>query len=94
MPSNLVKKYVREGKGSKKSLEDKWKKAKKAAEKGDAEDKWALTTHIFKNMVGASIDTTEINAFISEMRDASVQKASILDKVELNAAQRLLSVED
>lgn len=42
-------------------------------------------------MVSASVSLIEVTAFISEMRDA---KASVLDKVELNAAQRLLSVED
>jgi len=63
VPSNLIKKDVREGKGSKKSLEKKWDRAKKAAGKGDAEDKWALTTHIYKNMRDASVlDQVETNA--------------------------------
>lgn len=78
VPAPLIKKDVREGKGSKKSLEKKWKRAHDIAKKGDAEDEYALTTHIYK-----------------QMRDASVQPtgASILDKVQLNAAVRLLSVE-
>jgi hypothetical protein len=74
MPSNLIKKDAREGKGSKKSLEKKWDRAKDIAKKSDADEPWALTTHIYKNI-----------------RDA---KASVLDQVELNAAQRLLSVEE
>jgi len=75
MPSNLINKDAREGKGSKKSLERKWDRAKDAAGKKDGEQNYALTTYIYE-----------------KMRDSKKKsKASILDKVKLNAAFRLLS---
>jgi hypothetical protein len=75
MPSALVDKYAREGKGSKESLEKKWREAKEAAKKSNPDDFYALTTSIFEKMV-----------------NASVQKVS-LDKIQLNAARRLLESE-
>jgi hypothetical protein len=51
MPVNQIKHDVKEGKGTKKSLEKKWDKAKKAAGQGKgAKDKGALTNYIYQRM--------------------------------------------
>jgi len=76
MPNNMIKKDVREGEGSKKSLEKKWDKAKDAAKKGDAKEPWALTNYIYQRMKGKK-----------------KSESSVLDKVELNAARRLIASE-
>lgn len=56
MPTALIKKLSKQGKGSVAELEHKWDEAKKAAhEQGKSQD-WAYTTGIFKKMVGASYD--------------------------------------
>lgn len=61
MPTNLIKKLNKEGKGSIQSLETKWNEAKsKAADEGQ-KDNYAYITTIFKSMVGASTQT-QINA--------------------------------
>lgn len=52
MPTGYVKKLAEKHGTSTKTAENKWNKAKDAANKGDADDNWALTTHIFKNMMG------------------------------------------
>ena len=77
MPSNIIKHDVREGEGTKKSLEKKWDKAKDAAKKGHADEPYALTNYIYQRMKGKKKKT----------------KSSVLDKVELNAATRLLASE-
>ncbi len=57
MPTNQIKKDAREGKGSTKSLEHKWDKAKDAARKrtGDS-DNWALTEYIYQKERDASVE--------------------------------------
>lgn len=52
MPTNLIKHDVKEGKGSKKSLEKKWDRAKGIAKKGAKNKKnpWPLAVHIYENM--------------------------------------------
>jgi len=55
MPNNMIKHDVREGEGSKKSLEKKWDKAKKAADKSDADEPWALTNYIYQKEKKASV---------------------------------------
>lgn len=50
MPTSKIKKDARDGKGTVKSLEKKWKKAEDAAGKDHGEQNWPLTMHIYKNM--------------------------------------------
>jgi len=50
MPTSKIKKDAREGKGTVKSLEKKWDKAKDAAGKDHGDQNWPLTMHIYKNM--------------------------------------------
>lgn len=42
MPNNMIKHDVKEGKGSKQSLEKKWDKAGKAAEESHPDNRYAL----------------------------------------------------
>jgi hypothetical protein len=55
MPSNIIKHDVRVGEGSKKSLEKKWDKAGKAAEKSHPDNKYALQNYIYQKMKKASV---------------------------------------
>ncbi|QRE00247.1 hypothetical protein [Burkholderia phage BCSR5] len=52
MPSNQIKHDVKEGKGTKKSLEKKWNRAEKIGKKGakDKKNPWPLVQHIYQNM--------------------------------------------
>ena len=53
MPNNIIKHDEKEGKGSKKSLEHKWDKAGKAAEKSTGKkDDYALQNYIYHKMTG------------------------------------------
>jgi hypothetical protein len=83
MPANQIKHDVKEGKGTKKSLEKKWDRAKKAAGEGKADDKWALTNYIYQKMRDASVQP------MPGEEEGHEEEASILDKVNLNAATRL-----
>ena len=69
-PSAYVKKFP--------GGEDKWKRAKAIAAKSDYEDKWALTTHIFKKMVGVK-ESSQIDAW------------SILTSLGLSNLNKILS---
>lgn len=54
MPNNIIKHDVKEGKGSKESLENKWDKAGKAAEKSTGKkDDYALQNYIYHKMTSA-----------------------------------------
>lgn len=50
MPTSKIKKDAKDGKGTVKSLEKKWDKAKDAAGEEGGEQNWPLTMHIYKNM--------------------------------------------
>jgi len=62
MPANQIKHDVKEGKGTKESLEKKWDEAKDAAEKSDPDDKWALTNYIYQKKRDASVIKTNAAA--------------------------------
>lgn len=63
MPTSKIKKDVREGLGTKKSLEKKWDKAKEAAGKGPGgKPKWPLVMHIYQNMTHQASAITAANA--------------------------------
>jgi hypothetical protein len=62
MPNSMINKDAREGKGSKKSLEHKWNKAKDAAGKKDGEQNWALTNYIYQQEKKASTIKTNATA--------------------------------
>jgi len=75
MPNSIIKHDVKEGKGSKKSLEKKWKDAGKAADKSEPDNKYALQNYIYHKMTSAVerlIATQEITADTAEqaIRDA------------------------
>lgn len=54
MPNNIIKHDVKKGKGSKESLENKWDKAKKAADKSSGKkDDYALTNYIYHKMTSS-----------------------------------------
>jgi len=74
MPNTLITHDVREGEGSRKSLEKKWDKAGKAAEKTDADEPYALQNYIYQRMKGKKTESS-------------------LNKIQLNAARRLLESE-
>lgn len=60
MPVNQIKHDVREGKGTKQSLERDWDKAKDASKKSTGkDDDWALTNYIYQKERDASV---ELNA--------------------------------
>ena len=61
MPTNMIKKDAREGKGTVKSLEKKWDKAKDAAGKKDGKQNWALTNYIYQRQTKGNI-MPELNA--------------------------------
>jgi hypothetical protein len=49
MPNSMIEKDAREGKGSKKSLEKDWDKAKEdSKESTGKDDDWALTNYIYQ----------------------------------------------
>jgi len=73
MPNNMIKKDVKRGYGSKKTLERKWDEAKDAAKKGHADEPYALTNYIYQKK--------------------KKSESSVLDKVDLNAARRLMASE-
>ncbi|QBQ74478.1 hypothetical protein BcepSauron_098 [Burkholderia phage BcepSauron] len=52
MPNNMIKHDVKEGKGSKESLEKKWDKAGDAAKKSHPDNKYALQNYIYHKMTG------------------------------------------
>jgi predicted nucleic acid binding AN1-type Zn finger protein len=63
MPTSEIRKDAREGKGSVKSLEKKWDKAKDASKKSTGkDDDWALTNYIYKKERDACVGSTELNA--------------------------------
>jgi transketolase len=49
----MIKHDVKEGKGSKQSLEKKWDKAGKAAEKSHPDNKYALQNYIYHKMTSS-----------------------------------------
>ena len=51
MPTPLIKKLAKEGKGTIKELEKKWKQAKAIAHNEGHEEDWAYITAIFKKMI-------------------------------------------
>lgn len=69
MPTNMIKKDAREGKGTVKSLEKKWDKAKDAAGKKDGKQNWALTNYIYQRQTKGNI--------MPELNAASRLKASV-----------------
>lgn len=55
MPTSLIKKDAREGKGTTKNLEKKWDNAKDASKKSTGKgDDWALTNYIYQKMRDSS----------------------------------------
>lgn len=62
MPTPLIKKLVRQGKGSVSELENKWDRAKERAREQGEEKNWAYVTTIFKRMVGASTFASRVLA--------------------------------
>lgn len=55
MPNNIIKHDVKEGKGSKQSLENKWDKAGKAADKSEPDNKYALQNYIYHKMTSSIV---------------------------------------
>lgn len=53
MPNNIIKHDVKEGKGSRETLEKDWDKAGKAAEKSKPDNKYALQNYIYHKMTSA-----------------------------------------
>lgn len=66
MPINYIKSLVKEGKGTKKSLEKKWKEAEKQAEQQGQGSNYAYRTAIFKKMVHASVSEGVVARFLLE----------------------------
>lgn len=62
MPSNYIKKLVKEGKGTKADLEHKWDTAKEAAAKQGRKEDYAYITGIFNHIIGASTEPMKIEA--------------------------------
>lgn len=62
MPTDYVKKLAKKHGTGVKTAEKKWDRAKKAAHDSDAKDDWALTTHIFKNMMGEKSSLAQIQS--------------------------------
>lgn len=62
MPTPYIKKLSKEGKGSVKTLEKKWDKAKDVAKKEGKPKNYGLITHIFKKMSHASTKPIKIEA--------------------------------
>lgn len=58
MPNSMIKKDAREGKGSTKSLEKKWDRAKDAAGTKDGEQNWALTNYIYHQQLKCKLEPT------------------------------------
>jgi len=55
MPNNIIKHDVKQGKGSKKSLEHKWKDAEDKAKKSSGKkEPYALTNYIYHKMTGST----------------------------------------
>ena len=79
MPAAVINKDAREGKGSKKSLEKKWKEAKDIVKDqyGTNEDKWGVVQTIYQNK-----------------RDAKASVNQGVRQVKLNAAARLKATMD
>jgi hypothetical protein len=62
LPTNEIKKDAREGKGTVKSLEHKWDKAKDASKKSTGKkDDWALTNYIYQKERDASVQLNAAN---------------------------------
>lgn len=58
MPNNIINKDAKRGYGTKKTLEKKWDRADKAADKSGAKDHYALTNYIYQNSLKSSNLTT------------------------------------
>jgi hypothetical protein len=92
MPSNLIKHDVKEGKGSKKTLEKKWDRAKKIAKKGakNPKDSWALTTYIYEKMRDSKKGKKKSKASVTaSILTASVQPVKNVRSFQVHAASRL-----
>jgi hypothetical protein len=72
MPANQIKHDVKEGKGSKQSLEKKWKEAKDIVkdEYGDDDNHWGVVQNIYQN----KRDASAINA-ASRLKATEIQAA-------------------
>ena len=83
MPNNMIKKDSREGKGTVKSLEKKWDKAKDAAGQSKTNDKWALVNHIYQNSLKSNfISDTDIIPGVKNGCIARILLSAALKKTE------------
>lgn len=62
MPNALIKKDSKRGKGSVKSLEKKWDRAKGAAGEKNGKQNWALTNYIYQKMRDSKHASVQLNA--------------------------------
>ena len=83
MPANQIKHDVKEGKGSKKSLEKKWKEAEDIVkdEYGTDDGKWGIVQKIYQNKREASVIT---RAFI----DAAAKRIRASVEIEIEEIQK------
>jgi hypothetical protein len=93
MPANQIKHDVKEGKGTTKSLEKKWDKAKDASKKSTGkDDDWALTNFIYQKERDASV---QLNA---AARLAATVESDAASKEKLPGtrpvAQRIVNAEN
>ena len=96
MPNSMIQKDAREGKGSTKSLEKKWDRAKDAAGTKDGEQNWALTNYIYQKMTSSAFDALpqveqsavfRIAAHLAIQDQAAQVVASELTSGDLNTPQ-------
>lgn len=88
MPANQIKHDVKEGKGTTKSLEKKWDKAKDASKKSTGkDDDWALTNYIYQKERDASV---QLNAASRLLEAAGKEKLPGTRPV----AQRIVNAEN
>ena len=75
MPNAYIEKLVQQGKGTKADLEDKWEKAKAAAQKAGQAKNYAYITSVFKKMAHASTADMVAAGFftIDEIRERGRQ---------------------
>lgn len=106
MPANQIKHDAREGKGTVKSLEKKWDRAKDAAGKKGGEQNWALTNHIYQNMKKSKGSAEDKDLSIDNglgqpgvtippsdaNKGGSGAGSSVMSSVKLNAATRIKQV--